>query len=233
MGDPDGGDDGASIAALGELAPDLPSDVSIRLVGQLDIDDLLALPPGAGAVVVDTATGVDPGWVVEIRSSGSPVERRRSRRSSVTLSRPETVGLASMIAASPDRVLVAIGGASFRPGEALSWPVSAGLGSFRVAIVDAIERVRTQVIADALPNAEAPITQGGSPRRTHRRPRVAAASAAPARRGASLPPRRNSSPKTVGRLSLALISIIAVAGAAVFAAIMLAQAPPTPTARST
>ena len=68
------GDDGASIAALGELAPDLPSDVSIRLVGQLDIDDLLALPPGAGAVVVDTATGVDPGWVVEIRSSGSPVD---------------------------------------------------------------------------------------------------------------------------------------------------------------
>ena len=51
------GDDGASIAALGELAPDLPSDVSIRLVGQLDIDDLLALPPGAGAVVVDTDRG--------------------------------------------------------------------------------------------------------------------------------------------------------------------------------
>ena len=157
-GDPDGGDDGASIAALGELAPDLPSDVSVRLVGQLDIDDLLALPPGAGAVVVDTATGVDPGWVVEIPFIGFAGRASAIRaRSSVTLSRPETVGLASMIRGRPlVGVLVAIGGASFRPGEALSWPVGAGLGSFRVAIVDAIERVRTQVIADALPNARGP-----------------------------------------------------------------------------
>src|SRR5688572_33123022 len=65
-GDPNRGDDGASVAALADLAPDLPDDVTVRLVGQLDIDDLLAIPAGAGAVVVDTATGIDPGWVVEI-----------------------------------------------------------------------------------------------------------------------------------------------------------------------
>lgn len=154
-GDPDRGDDGASLAALVELAPDLPSDVSIRLVGDLDIDDLLAVPPGAGAVVVDTATGVDPGWVVEIPFIGFAGRSSGIRaRSSDVLSRPETVGLASMIRGRPlVGVHVAIGGVSFGPGEALSWPVAAGLCSFRVAIVDAIERVRAQVIGNALPHA--------------------------------------------------------------------------------
>ena len=105
--------------------------------------------------MVDTATGVDPGWVVEIpfvgfagRSSGIHA------RSSDALARPETVGVASMIRGRPlVGVLVAIGGASFGPGDALSWPVAAGLCNFRVAIVDAIERVRAQVIANALPCA--------------------------------------------------------------------------------
>jgi hypothetical protein len=154
-GDPDRGDDGAPLAALAELAPDLPSDVTIRLVGQLDIDDLLAVPPSAGAVVVDTATGVDPGWVVEIPFIGFAGRSSGIRaRSSDALARPETVGLASMIRGRPlVGVLVAIGGASFGPGDALSWPVAAGLCSFRVAIVDAIERVRAQVIADALTHA--------------------------------------------------------------------------------
>jgi Ni,Fe-hydrogenase maturation factor len=154
-GDPSRGDDGAPVAAITELGDDLPSDVTIRLVGDLDIDDLLAVPPGAGAVVVDTATGVEPGWVVEIpfialagRSSGIRA------RSSDALARPETVGLASMIRGRPlVGVHVAIGGASFGLGDSLSWPVAAGLCSFRVAIVDAIERVRAQVIANALPPA--------------------------------------------------------------------------------
>jgi hypothetical protein len=153
-GDPGRGDDGAPVAALTELA-DLPSDVTIRLVGDLDIDDLLAVPPGAGAVVIDTATGVDPGWVVEIpfvgfagRSSGIHA------RSSDVLARPETVGVASMIRGRPLLgVLVAIGGESFGPGDAFSWPVAAGLCNFRVAIIDAIDRVRAQVIANALPRA--------------------------------------------------------------------------------
>jgi hypothetical protein len=69
-GGPDRGDDGAALIAVGHLADALPDDVRMRIVGQLDIDDLLAVPPGAGAVVVDTAVGVDPGWIVEIPFSG-------------------------------------------------------------------------------------------------------------------------------------------------------------------
>jgi hydrogenase maturation protease len=154
-GNPDRGDDGASLAALAELAPNLPADVTVRLVGQLDIDDLLAVPSGAGAVVVDTVTGVDPGWVVEIPFVGFAGRESGIRaRSSDALSRPETVGVASMIRGRPlVGVLVAIGGSSFGPGDALSWPVATGLCSFRVAIADAIERVRVQVIAHALARA--------------------------------------------------------------------------------
>jgi len=150
-GDPDRRDDGAAFAALAGLAPDLPTGVTVRVVGQLDIDDLLAIPTGAGAVVVDTASGIDPGWVVEIPFIGFAGRESGIRaRSSDALSRPETVGLASMIRGRPlIGVLVAIGGSSFGPGDQLSWPVASGLCSFRVAITDAIERVRAQVIADA------------------------------------------------------------------------------------
>jgi len=161
-GDPDRGDDGASIAALAELEPDLPADVTVRLVGQLDIDDLLAVPPGAGAVVVDTATGVDPGWVVEIPFVGFAGRESGIRaRSSDALARPETVGLASMIRGRPlIGVLVAIGGASFGAGDVLSWPVAAGLCTLRLAIVDAIDRVRDQVTSTRS-RPDLPIIQGG------------------------------------------------------------------------
>ena len=154
-GSPDHGDDGASLVALAELAPDLPSDVAVRLVGQLDIDDLLAVPSGAGAVVIDTVTGVDPGWVIEIPFVGFAGRESGIRaRSSDALSRPETVGVASMIRGRPlVGVLVAIGGSSFGPGDELSWPVATGLSSLRVAITDAIERVRGQVIANASDHA--------------------------------------------------------------------------------
>ena len=154
-GDPDRRDDGASLAALARLAPDLPEDVTVRLVGQLDIDDLLEVPTGAGAVVVDTVTGIDPGWVVEIPFIGFAGRESGIRaRSSDALSRPETVGVASMIRGRPlVGVLVAIGGSSFGPGDQLSWPVASGLCSLRVAITDAIERVRAQVIANAVAHA--------------------------------------------------------------------------------
>ena len=154
-GDPERGDDGASVAALADLAPGLPSDVAVRRVGRLDIDDLLAVPAGAGAVVVDTATGVDPGWVVEIPFVGfAGRESGIHARSSDALSRPETVAVASMIRGrSLTGVLVVIGGTAFGLGDALTWPVTTGLCTFRVAIADAIERVRAQVIANALAQA--------------------------------------------------------------------------------
>ena len=146
-GSPDRGDDGASMAAVSRLADSLPSDVRIRVVGQLDIDDLLAVPRGAGAIVADTAVGVDPGWIVEIPFSGLAGRESGIRpRSSHALSIPETIGVASMIRGRPlEGIVVAIGGVDFGLGEPISWPVMAGLDAFTMAIADAVRRVRDRV----------------------------------------------------------------------------------------
>ncbi len=140
----DRGDDGAAVIAVGRLADVLPDDVRTRLVGQLDVDDLLAVPAGAGAVVVDTAVGIDPGWIVEIPFSGLVGREAGIRpRSSHALSIPETVGVASIIRGRPlQGMVVAIGGVDFGLGEAVSWPVAAAMDAFVLAIADAVGRVR-------------------------------------------------------------------------------------------
>jgi hydrogenase maturation protease len=150
-GSPDRGDDAAAIIAVGRLADLLPDDVRTRIVGQLDIDDLLAVPPGAGAVVADTAVGIDPGWIVEIPFSGLAGRDSGIRpRSSHALSIPETIGVASMIRGRPlEGIVVAIGGVDFALGEGMSWPVATGIDAFSLAIVDAVRRVRERVLARA------------------------------------------------------------------------------------
>jgi hypothetical protein len=44
--------------------------------------------------------------------------------------------------------VVAIGGVDFGLGEALSWPVAAGMDAFALAIADAVRRVR-RLVQDA------------------------------------------------------------------------------------
>jgi hypothetical protein len=147
-GGADRGDDRAGLIALGRVAEALGCDVRIRIVGQLDIDDLLAIAPGAGAVVVDTAVGIDPGWIVEIPFSGLVGRDVGVRpRSSQALTIPETVAVASIIRGRPlQGMVVAIGGIDFGLGEALSWPVAAALDAFGLAIADAVRRVRGLVM---------------------------------------------------------------------------------------
>jgi hydrogenase maturation protease len=142
-GSMDRGDDGAAIAAVRSLGA-LPDDVRIREVGQLDVEDILAIPAGAGVVIADTAIGLAPGWVVEIPLAGlAGRDTGVQPRSSHALSIPETVGLATLLRGAPlDGILVAIGGACFGLGEAFSWPVASGIPSFAIAIGDAVQRVR-------------------------------------------------------------------------------------------
>ena len=136
-GAPDRGDDGAAVIAVARLADDLPDDVRTRTV-----------PKGAGAIVVDTATGVDPGWIVEIPFSGLAGRESGIRpRSSHALSIPETIGVASIIRGRPlQGMVVAIGGVDFGFGEALSWPVAAAMDALVLAIADAVGRVRELVV---------------------------------------------------------------------------------------
>jgi len=142
----DRGDDGAPIVAMAPLMRGIADDVAIRAIERLDIDDLLAVPPGAGVVVIDTVEGIDPGWVIQIPFAG--LVGRGSEmvlRSSRALAVPGTIGLASMIHGRPMAgIVVVIGGINFGFGDALSWPVVASLGTYRLSILDAIERVRHQ-----------------------------------------------------------------------------------------
>lgn len=142
-GSPDRADDGAPIAACELLRATLPGDVSLRVVGQLDIDDLLSIRAGAGVVVVDAATGIEPGDVVELPLTGLSGGATVRARSSHALAIPEVVGLAEMIRGRPLRGrVVAIGGSQFGLGRPLSKSVTLALPALAQAVLGAIERVR-------------------------------------------------------------------------------------------
>jgi hydrogenase maturation protease len=139
----DRGDDGAAVAAADVARATLPADVRMRTVGQLDVEDLLAVGPDAAVVIVDVATGIEPGVVVEM-----PLARLHERealcpRSSHALAVSGVVGLAEFIQQRPmhGRV-VAMGGARFALGRALSQPVAAGLPRLAAAISEAVEHAR-------------------------------------------------------------------------------------------
>ncbi len=143
-GSPDRGDDGAPIAAAKLLHGGLPPDVTLRVVGMLDVDDLLSIPRGAGVVIVDAATGIEPGTIVELVLNGLIGQHGGVHpRSSHALALPEVVGLAEMMRGRPLRGrIVAIGGAQFGLGDPFSPPVSAALRGLANSIVEATGRVR-------------------------------------------------------------------------------------------
>lgn len=138
------GDAGAPSGAVAGLDDDRWADVEVRLVDRLTVDDLLAVPPEAGVVIVDSAAGLEPGWVVELplrALADAPTGVRT--RSCAALQEPVTVGVASMIRGRPlVGTIVLIGRPSDDGSEVVSWPVAAGVGTLRVAISHAIERTR-------------------------------------------------------------------------------------------
>jgi hydrogenase maturation protease len=143
-GSSDRGDDGAPLAAMELLRASLPRDVALRVVGQLDVLDLLSVPPGAGVVIVDAATGIDPGAIVDLALTGLIGQPDRIRpRSSHALALPEVVAVAETIGGRPVRGrIVVIGGAQFGLGEPFSWPVWAALRPLSDAILEAIGQLR-------------------------------------------------------------------------------------------
>jgi hydrogenase maturation protease len=143
-GSSDRGDDGAPIAAADALRADLPDDVRVRVVGQLDIDDLLDVPAGARVVIVDAAIGIRPGEIVELPLTGLLGGEERIRpRSSHALAIPEVIGLAGLIRGRPlEGRVVVIGGVAFGLGASLSPNVARAIPGLVRAIRDAVERDR-------------------------------------------------------------------------------------------
>lgn len=140
----DRGDDGAPILAGRLLRDRLDPAVRIRIVGQLDIDHLLAVPAGAGVVIADAATGLRRGQIVELPLGGLIARDDDLRpRSSHALEFREVIGLADMIRGHPlNGRIVAIGGGRFALGAELSPRVARALPAFVDAIVAAVRQVR-------------------------------------------------------------------------------------------
>ncbi len=141
----DRGDDGAALVAASLLADGLPADVQLRVVGQLDIDDLLGLPLGASVVIVDAATGIRPGRVLSVsldQVAGDHAELRP--RSSHTLAFPEVLGLAGLIRGRPVQGrLVVIGGGDFTLGGPLSRCVAAAIPALVALVRTSVEQAWT------------------------------------------------------------------------------------------
>ncbi|HEX5825672.1 MAG TPA: hydrogenase maturation protease [Candidatus Limnocylindrales bacterium] len=143
-GSRDRGDDGAPIAAAESLPSRLPADARVRIVGQLDIDDLLAVPAGARVVIVDAAIGIRPGRIVELPLTGFIGRTDRLRpRSSHSLAFKEVIGLAELMRGHPlQGVIVAIGGRRFGLGDDLSEPVARAVPALVDSIVNAVDEGR-------------------------------------------------------------------------------------------
>ena len=100
-GSPDRGDDGVAVAAAAMIRDQLPDGVRMRTVGQLDIDDLLAVPAAVGVVIVDAASGLRPGQIVDLPLTGLIGRPERLRpRSSHAVGLPEVVALAGALGPS-------------------------------------------------------------------------------------------------------------------------------------
>jgi len=146
-GTADRGDDGAALAAISHVLPELPDALRCRLeirrCRQLDVTDLIDIGPGEAVIVVDTVVGVAPGQVTTI-----PLEQLARHpsgvapRSSHALSIDDALVIAEVVRGSlPSGVFVGIGGKWFGYGERYSRAVRAGLPDFATAIRAAIEEL--------------------------------------------------------------------------------------------
>jgi hydrogenase maturation protease len=142
------------MAAADFLEMDPPANARIQRIGQLDVDHLLSVPRGGGVVIVDAATGIDPGTILELPLRGflAP-DAAIKARSSHALAIPEVIGLAEMIRGRPliGRIVV-IGARRFALGRPLTRRVTAALPALSRTIRAAVERVtETLRNADPLP----------------------------------------------------------------------------------
>jgi hydrogenase maturation protease len=138
----DRGDDRAPFAACDLLMADGRTNARIRRVGQLAVDDLLAIRPGAGVVIVDAATGIDPGVIVELPLHGLLGNARIQPRSAQALAMPEVIGLVDILRGRPlTGLIVVIGARRFARGRPLTRRVAAAVPELSLVIRTAVERV--------------------------------------------------------------------------------------------
>jgi hydrogenase maturation protease len=145
-GDASRADDGAAIAAIGRLTEDRRQGVRVRLVGQLEPEDVLEALLAGRCIVVDAVRGVEPGEVIEIPLRSLGATGGPQPASSHAMPIAIVIGLAEALGADLDNgVFVGIGGRSFELGSSLSVPVEAGLGALAAAVDQRIRASATEV----------------------------------------------------------------------------------------
>jgi hydrogenase maturation protease len=142
-GSEDRGDDAAAIVAARDLEGRLPAGVRMRVVGQLTVEDLLAVPADGAVVVVDAAVGISPGSVVDLPINSLGRLRDCRPRSSHSLGAREVIALAAFLRGAPlNGRIVVIGGDRFDLGSALGPRVAAAIPDLVGAVLDAISELR-------------------------------------------------------------------------------------------
>ncbi len=139
-GTADRGDDGAALAAISHVLPDLPDAlrcrIEVRRCPQFDVTDLLDIGLGESCVVIDTVEGVEPGQIVTV--SFDDLARGPAAvapRSSHAVSLDDALLIAETVRGTlPVGTFVGIGGKWFGYGERFSRVVKAGLPGFALAI---------------------------------------------------------------------------------------------------
>ena len=150
-GTADRGDDGAALAAISHVLPDLPEvlrgRLEVRRCPQLDATDVMDVGEGIACVVIDTVVGIEPGTIVAMALDD--LARRPggvAPRSSHALSVDDALLIAEACRGSlPAGTFVGIGGKWFGYGERFSRAVTAGLPEFATAIRHSIEELLAPV----------------------------------------------------------------------------------------
>lgn len=139
-GEPLRGDDAAARTAVLGLPPRARLAVQLREVGELSVEDLLALTPGSAAIVVDTVVGVPAGRLVSFDLSDLPLRAVGIRpRSTHQLPLDQVVGMALLLGAGVRGSFIGVGGVDFGFGRPLSDPVRRALPDLRAALAAEIE----------------------------------------------------------------------------------------------
>jgi hydrogenase maturation protease len=149
-GNADRGDDGAPVAAADLLDWLLASPAHVRIVGDLDVTHLCSIPEDDGVVIVDAATGLEPGTIatLPLDAAGSGAADVQPR-SSHSLPIPEVVAIANTLRGRPlDGRIVAIGGTRFGLGEPLSDPVARAIPQLALDVWRAVAAVHLTGAAD-------------------------------------------------------------------------------------
>ena len=145
-GETERGDDGAALVAAEALRARMERGAQgalreVRLVGQLEPDDLAGLAPGARVVVIDAVRGIEPGRIVR-RPLADLATGGPAPRSSHMLPLREVLGIVTALEGSlPEGVFVGLGGTSFELGGQMSAAVHDAIPRYVAAIEQEVDRL--------------------------------------------------------------------------------------------